>query len=61
LGINLYHSSDIRLNLGKIKEASYPNDFGIFVMTMGAFAKGENSEKWNQPLVEGLTYSQCTY
>jgi hypothetical protein len=37
LGINLYHSSDIRLNLGKIKEASYPNDFGILVMTMGAF------------------------
>ncbi len=53
---SFYHSSDIRLNLGKIKRSVIPMTFGI----LGGYdygrvwLKGENSEKWNQSIGGGI-------
>ncbi len=53
---SFYHSSDIRLNLGKIKRSVIPMTFGV----LGGYdygrvwLKGENSEKWNQSIGGGI-------
>ena len=53
---SFYQSSDIRLNLGKIKKTVIPMSYGV----LGGFdygrvwLKGESSEKWHQSFGGGL-------
>lgn len=56
---SFYQSSDIRLNLGKIKRSILPMSYGIFTgFDYGrVWLKGENSDKWHQSFGGGLWLS----